>query len=134
MKLSVYNPTGIRATIRGNGRFAGIVVRSLFATRGHQFFDVASQEHANWLIRHINAVCPAAQVTVIGDDSETVTVVDAAIVAPAAIELTELIHDVAPVVQEEIAPVVQEEIAPEPTEKAQKPVSKKKQTVNEIKE
>lgn len=118
MKLSVYNPTGTRVAIHGNGRFAGIVVRSLFATRGHQLFDVASQEHADWLIKHINVTCPAAQVTVIGDEPE--------IVAPAAIEPTESIQGITPVVQEDVAPVVTEEV--------KKTGSKKSKTVTETKE
>lgn len=69
MKLSVYNPTGSRVTVAGNGRFAGIVLRSLFATRGHQEFNVANQEHADWLIAHIKAACPSAQVRVIGNET-----------------------------------------------------------------
>lgn len=125
MKLSVYNPTGSRIAIHGTGRFAGIVVRSLFAVRGHQFFDVASQEHADWLMKHIKASCPTAQVALV-DDAQAEQVAADLTAATTATDTT------APAQDE--AAVIPDATATSATGDAKKTGAKSKKTVSETKE
>jgi len=125
MKLSVYNPTGSRAVVHGTGKFAGITVRSLFATRGLQVFDVASQEHADWLTRHIKASIPSVQIKVIGD--AVAQEAPAVEVAP--------VQELAPVAEPEVKPETAAEEPAKPAKPAhKKSTSRKSQTVTETKE
>lgn len=119
MKLSVFNPTGSRVSIATNGRFPGAVIRSLFAVRGFQEFEVSCKEHADWLMNHIKAACPSAQVKLQGHAD---TADEPGLTAAAILPTDPVVVDPLPVADVVIPSATEEQLTPPVVDEAMKEV------------